>query len=141
LVGPSEHLHHSAFLTLSSGTPRGLSGSHNFIEADASLTRDDLYVTGDAWTLDMDLFLETYNAISSDAFSFEDVAERAVKRLEDSISSNPNFYYGPYTGMIARNAGYMFAARLLSNHSAEYPQGQLSILTRNTEQKSTYLPK
>jgi hypothetical protein len=113
-------------LTVCQGTPRGLAGSHNFIEADASLTRDDLYVTGDASTLDMGLFLETYEAVEGDVISFDDIADRAAKRFEESKATNPYFYYGPFTGMIVRNAAYLFAARLLSNHSIENPGGQLS---------------
>lgn len=44
------------------GTPRGLDGAHNWIESDSSNTRDDLYVTGDAATMNMTLFLGAYNS-------------------------------------------------------------------------------
>lgn len=105
-----------------SGTPRGLDGSHNFIEADSSNTRDDLYVTGDATTMNMSLFMDVYNTIDG-ALSMEDLGDRAAQRLDESINTNPLFYYGPYTGLIVRNAGFLFGGRLLSNHSEEYPQG------------------
>ncbi|KIW01592.1 uncharacterized protein PV09_07064 [Verruconis gallopava] len=108
------------------GTPRGLNGSHNLIEADASMTRDDLYVTGDASTLNLTLFEQTYNSVDGDTFGFDEIAEQAGVRFEQSKATNPYFYYGPLTGMVVRNAGLMFAARLLSNHSAEYPQGQMT---------------
>ena len=109
------------------GTPRGLYGSHNFIEADSSNTRNDLYMTGDAWTMNLALFEQAYSATESDVITMDAMGTRAAKRFADSIATNPMFYYGPYTGLIARNAGYAFAARLLSNHSAEYPDGQLSM--------------
>lgn len=109
-------------------TPRGLQGSHNWIEGDSSNTRDDLYVTGNAWTMNMTLFMDAYNSVEGDTITMNDIGARAAKRFEESIGNNPYFYYGPYTGLIARNAGYAFAGRLLSNHSDEYPGGQLSKL-------------
>ncbi|KAF4120602.1 LOW QUALITY PROTEIN: Peroxidase, family 2 [Geosmithia morbida] len=106
------------------GVPRGLEGSHNWIEGDSSNTRDDLYVTGDASTMNMDLFNEVDALFeTTDALTMEDIGDRASRRLQDSISTNPYFYYGPYTGFVARNAGYLFSGRLLSNHSIEYPGG------------------
>jgi len=113
-------------LTEQTGKPRGLAGSHNWIEADSSNTRDDLYVTGDASTMNMDLFLAAYNAVPRDVITMDDLAARAARRFDESVATNPYFYYGPYTGLIARNAGYVFAGRLLSNHSKEFPGGQLS---------------
>ncbi|KAI1865624.1 hypothetical protein JX265_007947 [Neoarthrinium moseri] len=104
------------------GTPQGLYGSHNWIESDSSGTRDDLYVTGNAWTMNMTLFLDIYNSIDG-ALTMENIGARASQRFDESIGINPYFYYGPYTGMIARNAGYAFVGRLLSNHSTEFPQG------------------
>ncbi|KAL1649395.1 hypothetical protein SLS61_006503 [Didymella pomorum] len=109
------------------GNPRGLQGSHNWIESDASLTRDDLYVTGDAWTMNMTLFRDIYNrADEAGVISMDLLGEQAARRWNYSVSHNPNFYYGPVTGMVSRNAGYMFLGRLLSNHTAENPDGVLS---------------
>ncbi|KAH6653017.1 oxidase [Truncatella angustata] len=104
------------------GTPRGLYGSHNWIEGDSSGTRDDLYVTGNAWTMNMTLFFDIYNSIE-DVLTMEMIGSRAAARFNESIGINPYFYYGPYTGMVARNAGYAFVGRILSNHSTDYPQG------------------
>lgn len=110
----------------STGTPSGLNTSHNFIESDSSNTRDDLYVTGDAWTLNLKLFTEAYTSSETDEFTFDQIGKRAADRWAASKATNPSFYYGPYTGMIARNAGYAFTSRLLSNHTVENPQGLLS---------------
>ncbi|KAG9494907.1 hypothetical protein J7337_013136 [Fusarium musae] len=100
------------------GTPRGLNGSHNIIEGDSSNTRDDLYVTGDASTMDMKLFQSLYDSASKEGtYDFDAFAKRAKTRFHETVATNPNFYYGPFTGMIARNAGYFFACRLLSNHT------------------------
>ncbi|POS71959.1 oxidase [Diaporthe helianthi] len=108
------------------GKPRGLQGSHNWIEGDSSNTRDDLYVTGDAWTMNMTLFKMAYDGAEGDVITMEDLGNRAAARFQESIEINPYFYYGPYTGLFARNAGYAFSGRLLSNHSKEFPGGQLT---------------
>ncbi|KAL6849199.1 hypothetical protein ACO1O0_008729 [Amphichorda felina] len=106
------------------GQPRGLEGSHNWIEGDSSNTRDDLYMTGDASTMNMTLFMEVHDLFEDkEALTMIDLGNRAAQRLDYSIATNPDFYYGPYTGFIARNAGYLFAGRLLSNHCAEHPRG------------------
>ncbi|KAH7336707.1 Chloroperoxidase [Rhexocercosporidium sp. MPI-PUGE-AT-0058] len=110
------------------GTPRGLEGSHNIIESDSSNTRNDLYVTGDVSTLQMDQFMEWYN-MSTDPvgnYSMDLASERAMIRFEQTVAENPYFYYGPYTGMLARNAGFIFAGRLFANYSPEYPEGLLT---------------
>lgn len=110
------------------GTPRGLVGSHNFIESDSSNTRDDLYMTGDSSTMNLTKFIELYN-MSSDPIGSYDMnllADRASIRFKQTEATNPDFYYGPLTGMIARNAGYIFAGRLFANHSWENPAGVLS---------------
>jgi hypothetical protein len=73
--------------------------------------------------MNMTLFLEAYNSSDDNALSMDDIGARAAKRFQDSITINPNFYYGPYTGMIARNSGYAFTGRILSNHTKENPLG------------------
>ncbi|KAF2729108.1 oxidase [Polyplosphaeria fusca] len=108
------------------GKPRGLEGTHNFIESDASNTRDDLYMNGDAATMNMTRFMDLYNSMKDGVLTFEDVGAQISKRFQESKAENPYFYSGPYTGIIARNAGYAFGSRLLSNHSKEFPLGQMT---------------
>ena len=110
------------------GEPRGIGRSHNWLEADASLTRDDLYVTGDASTMNMDRFLKMYSrpGPNTNVISTDDVIQHSIEAIDECIATNPYCWYGPYTGMIARNAGVAFAVRLLSNHSTENPGGILS---------------
>ncbi|OOQ83922.1 oxidase [Penicillium brasilianum] len=108
------------------GDPQGLTGSHNFIEADSSNTRDDLYVTGNNYALNMEKFMSWYNMSVDGIFDMNLMAKRAKLRFEETIQTNPNFYYGPVTGLIARNAGYIFPGRLFRNHSLENPEGILT---------------
>ncbi|KAI0533778.1 Chloroperoxidase [Xylaria digitata] len=105
------------------GEPRGLDGSHNTIESDSSATRDDLYNTGNAHTMNLTLFQKMLDSVEGDFITMDDLADRAVERFHESIATNPTFYYGPYTGTIARNAGYAFMGRFLSNHTKEHPFG------------------
>ncbi|KAG0650752.1 Dothistromin biosynthesis peroxidase dotB [Hyphodiscus hymeniophilus] len=109
------------------GTPRGLIGSHNILESDSSITRNDLYVTGDAWTLDLSKFESWYAASNSTVgdYNMDVMAEVAATKFQETVETNPNFYFGPFTGMVARNAGFAFAGRLFANHSVENQEGVL----------------
>ncbi|KAL4911775.1 hypothetical protein BDW62DRAFT_217021 [Aspergillus aurantiobrunneus] len=109
------------------GEPQGLNGSHNFVESDSSNTRNDLYVTGDASTLNTTLFQEWYASFNDDGtFTMDMMADRAALRFHQSKASNPDFYYGPVTGLFARNAGFVFPLRMFSNNSADQPEGVLT---------------
>jgi hypothetical protein len=115
------------------GTPQGIDYSHNFLEADASPTRNDLYLTDDAWTMNMTRFQQLYDTVSSEeSFSFDVLSKWSATRWHESVETNPNFYYGPFTGMMARNAGYFFVGRLFANHSHETTDGLLSKLRMDT---------
>lgn len=77
----------------------------------------------------MDKFMEWYNMAENGTFSMDLMAKRAKIRMDQSKQTNPNFYYGPVTGLIARNAGYIFPGRFFRNHSRENPEGVLSKFT------------
>jgi hypothetical protein len=77
----------------------------------------------------MNKFMEFYN-MSSDPigdYSMDMMADRANIRFKESVAENPYFYYGPFTGLVARNAGYIFSGRLFANHSSERPDGYTSM--------------
>ncbi|KXT05936.1 hypothetical protein AC578_298 [Pseudocercospora eumusae] len=109
------------------GQPQGIDYSHNLIEADSSATRHDLYETGDAWTVDIGLFKQMYYSVpEGQLITAHDMARYKVLRFKQSIATNKFFYHGPYTGGIASNAGYLFAARLFANHSGATAEGELT---------------
>ncbi|KAE8376828.1 Cloroperoxidase [Aspergillus bertholletiae] len=108
------------------GEPQGLIGSHNFIESDSSNTRDDLYTTGNNYALNMSKFMEWYDMSTDGTFSMDLMAKRAKIRMDQTKQTNPEFYYGPVTGLISRNAGYLFPARLFRNYSQVNPEGVLT---------------
>lgn len=111
------------------GAPRGLDHSHNFIEADSSPTRDDLYVTGDPVTMNLTKFETLYDMVpenTNQTFTLDVMSDFAATRWNETISTNPYFYYGPITGMLARNTGYCFIGNLMANYSRENPKGALT---------------
>lgn len=108
------------------GTPEGLEHSHNIIESDASSTRLDLYQTGDAATLNLDLFTELYESIEGDALTRDDMAAHAIRRFNHSIANNPYFWNGPVTNIMMRPVGYVLPNDILSNHTDENPDETVS---------------
>ncbi|CAE7100345.1 unnamed protein product [Rhizoctonia solani] len=111
--------------------PQGLSGSHNKYEGDSSPTRWDAYMNnGDASTMNLTYFKQLYDLLPegnpSANFDREIIMENRVKRFNTSISENPNFFYGPFSGLIASPAAHIFITRLMSNHSTEAPDGVLN---------------
>lgn len=103
------------------GTPEGLEHSHNIIESDASLTRDDLYSTGDAWTLNIDVFSDLYASIQGDALTRDEAADFAVKRYHNSIATNPYFWNGPVTNFLIHPVGFVLVNDVLANHTDDNP--------------------
>lgn len=111
------------------GTPQGITYSHNLIESDSSPTRNDLFVTGDPATMNITNFEHLYSAVIDSTNQSSAMASFVKQRFDESVATNPHFYYGPFTGFIARNAGYLFALRLLSNHTEEHPEGIITPTT------------
>jgi hypothetical protein len=111
--------------TVDAGQAGGLDYTHNIVEVDSSLTRHDLYDTGNCWTLDMDFFMQLYNAVpEGDLFTHEAIAHVSCVRWHQSVATSPNFYYGPGTGYF-RNMAQM-GLFLWSNHSDGSLDGQLT---------------
>lgn len=77
--------------------------------------------------MNMTLFRDIYGrADENGIISMDLLAAQAARRWDYSVSHNHHFYYGPVTGMVSRNAGYLFLGRLLSNHTNEHPDGVLT---------------
>lgn len=108
------------------GTPMGLDHSHNIIESDASSTRDDLYQTGDAATLNLDFFTELYESIEGDALTRDEIAAHAIRRFNYSIAHNPYFWNGPVTNIMMRPVGYVLPNDILANHTDDNPNETVS---------------
>ena len=84
-------------------------------------------MTGNAWDLDLN-HLEAFLATSdSEVLTVDNAFDFAMTRFQDSVSTNPYFFYGPATGLLVRNGAFLLPPRIFANFSAEYlPDGQLS---------------
>ncbi|QRV90095.1 aromatic peroxygenase [Ceratobasidium sp. AG-Ba] len=109
--------------------PQGLSGSHNKYEGDASATRADAYMNnGDATSLNLTFFKQLYDLQPEGPganFDYDVIIQHRVTRRQYSVSTNPHFFNGPFSGFIALPAAYSFITRFMSNHSSEHPEGVL----------------
>ncbi|CAD6593541.1 MAG: hypothetical protein ASARMPRED_007636 [Alectoria sarmentosa] len=113
-------------------TPLGLSGSHNNFEADTSPTRGDLYVVENDY-LQVDQFQQFYDAIPENMASLTSPAPEQYAalfpfrqaRFNNSIATNPYFFFPQFAGVLVSPAGYVFPLRMMANNSAEYPSGYL----------------
>ncbi|TKA75717.1 hypothetical protein B0A49_03195 [Cryomyces minteri] len=113
------------------GTPQGISGSHNKYEGDASPTRGDLYQVGNDYLLQMSQFQDLYNRQASQTeatsnYDLQILTDMRYERQQQSVANNPNFFYGPFTGIAVTPAAYTFIYRFMANKSSEYPEGRLS---------------
>jgi hypothetical protein len=57
---------------------------------------------------------------------YDKLIDFRVARFNDSLTTNPYFFYGPFAGILVAPAGYSFPPRMMANHSAEFPDGMLS---------------
>ncbi|KAI4194513.1 MAG: hypothetical protein LQ350_007720, partial [Teloschistes chrysophthalmus] len=46
-------------------------------------------------------------------------------RFNDSIATNPYFFFPQFAGVLVAPAGFAFPPRMMANHSAKYPEGYL----------------
>lgn len=111
--------------------PRGLDGSHNKYESDASPTRGDLYLYGNAFDARLDQWTQMYalqDGVDDDAadYNLEVLTPFRNNRNLDSRARNPYFFSAPFAGVAVQPAAYTFIWRFMANHSAEYPEGRLS---------------
>ncbi|KAL8864744.1 MAG: hypothetical protein Q9174_007238 [Haloplaca sp. 1 TL-2023] len=109
-------------------TPSGLSGSHNNYEGDTSSTRGDLYITGNNDLLQMPLFQRYYDALLPDTPApqqYSALFDFRKSRFDDSINTNPYFFFPQFAGVLVAPAGYAFPPAMMANHSNQYPEGYL----------------
>lgn len=109
------------------GQPNGISGSHNKYEADVSPTRGDLYEYGNDYLVQLSQFEALYNkGAAEDNYDLPLLTEFRSERFDQSIANNPDFFNGPFSGVIVQPAAYTFIYRFMANKSAEYPEGRLN---------------
>ncbi|KAF8912342.1 hypothetical protein CPB85DRAFT_1508999 [Mucidula mucida] len=102
------------------GSSKGLSGSHNKYESDASATRADAYLNnGDASTLDMAHFQQLYDLDPGTNYDLELIKTFRSLRFDHSVQNNPYFFYAPFAGLVASHAAFFFVPEFMSNHTED----------------------
>ena len=112
------------------GTPHiGIGGSHNNYESDSSPMYADLNQFGSNEDFVIQQFEEMYNLQPDDDtanYNLEILRSFRQTRFQESISKNPYFFYGPFSGMAVSQAAFTFIYRFMSNKSAIAPEGTLN---------------
>ncbi|KAJ6476002.1 putative oxidase [Mycena vitilis] len=110
------------------GRPTGLTGTHNQFESDSSVVRGDYYqFNGDNYHVQLSYFQGLYNLQpvgNSSDYNLGIIQQHRVNRFHQSVAQNPYFFYGPVQMLISCLA-HNFVPALMSNHSAEHPNGYL----------------
>ncbi|KAL2046473.1 hypothetical protein ABVK25_011842 [Lepraria finkii] len=111
------------------GAGDGLSGSHNKYESDSSVSRGDYYLyNGDVSSVRVEKFKSLYDLQKNVAvpnYNLDVLIQHRQYTFTNSESTNPYFFSAPFAGLAVANAAHTFVPALMSNHSAEYPNGIL----------------
>lgn len=113
-----------ASLPILLGRPKGIVGTHNKYEGDASIVRGDAHLNGgNVGVFQMRSWNNLMDIIGND-LTLDKTIELSNKNTEFSIANNPYYFSGPFSGLVAP-AAYNFVVNFMSNHSAEQPGGFL----------------
>ncbi|KAJ4299471.1 hypothetical protein N0V90_004716 [Kalmusia sp. IMI 367209] len=107
-------------------TPKGISFSHNKYESDASIVRADAYLNnGDAVSVKIPLAQSLLSKAVNNEFTLDILRTHNKERHDFSVANNPYFFQAPFAGLVPPIAHH-FVVNLMSNHSAERPNGFLT---------------
>ncbi|CAI6290656.1 unnamed protein product [Periconia digitata] len=107
-------------------TPEGISFSHNTYESDASIVRSDAYLNnGDAFSVQLPLVEDLLAKAVDNEFTLDILRTHNKERHDFSVANNPYFFQAPFAGLVPPIAHH-FVVNLMSNHSAERPNGFLT---------------
>ena len=90
--------------------------------------RDTAVYNSDVSSLRLQKFQALYDLQKSAAVPNYDLNVLIKHRkytFDDSKTTNPYFFFEPFAGVAVANAAHTFIPALMSNHSAEYPNGIL----------------
>lgn len=105
--------------------PKGIIGSHNKYEGDASIVRGDAHLNGGNVGVFQDRSWNNLMAIIGDSLTLEKTIVLSDDVTNFSINNNPYYFSGPFSGLVAP-AAHNFVINFMSNHSAENPGGFLT---------------
>lgn len=102
--------------------------THNIYEGDASVTRRDYYEPG-ANRDNVHTYLPYFQSLVDiannnqskgvDVYTRDLVAQHRWKRFQDSIQTNPNFFYSPFGGLLVTTAAHDFIVNFMANNTAD----------------------
>ncbi|KAM3416821.1 hypothetical protein BST61_g8412 [Cercospora zeina] len=103
---------------------RGILGTHNKYEGDASIMRGDAFLNGGSpGVFQLRSFEHMYSL--GETFGFDEAAAQSDYVTRWSILNNPYYFSAPFPGLVAP-AAHNLVINLMSNHSAEVPGGTLT---------------
>ena len=89
------------------GAEPGLDG-HNRFEGDTSLTRNDYFLAdGDNFNFNGTLF-QMMTESTGGLYSRDNIAKYRKERYDQSLATNPNFYYGPKSLLLYGAASFLY---------------------------------
>ncbi|KAL1306180.1 hypothetical protein AAFC00_004282 [Neodothiora populina] len=98
------------------GSEPGLDG-HNKFEADTSLTRNDFFLAnGDNFSFNKTLFTMMTDTTGG-VYNRENLAEYRYQRYQQSLSDNPNFYFGPLSVLLFGAASFLYELMPSGTHN------------------------
>ena len=104
--------------------PKGILGTHDKYEGNASIVRGDAYLNGG----NVDVFQmrswEHLYSLVGDNLSLDKASAQSNYVTEYSVHNNPYYISGPFSGLVAP-AAHNFVVNFMSNHSAAVPGGTL----------------
>lgn len=86
-------------------------------------------ISGNDYKVQVPFFQQYYDALVEGIPApeqYSHLLDYRIKRFQYSVHNNPYFFYSPFAGVLVSPAGFSFPAAMMSNHSAEYPEGMLS---------------
>lgn len=107
--------------------PKGIVGTHNKYEGDASIVRGDAYLNnGNIGVFQWRSWNNLWNlAGDEDNLTLDKITQQSQFVTDYSINNNPYYFSGPFSGLVAP-AAHNFVVNFMSNHSAEVPGGTLN---------------
>lgn len=112
-------------LPLLLSNPKGIVGTHNKYENDASIVRGDAYLNnGDVGVVQWHSW-NNLMQLAEGGLTLDETTAQSNYVTHYSLDNNPYAFWGPFSGLVAP-AAHQFVANFMSNHSAEQPGGFLS---------------
>lgn len=110
------------------GDAQGISWSHNKYEGDTSIGRCDAYTNGgDAHSLSTTRFGYAFaSGMDDDTYTLDKFDREFAKNTIRSVNTNPYYFAPLFSTTLVAPAAYHFVIAMMSNHTAEKPDGYLN---------------